>query len=30
LRRGPLEERKAALARLLRKAAPGLQLNEHP
>jgi hypothetical protein len=25
----PLEERKAALARLLRKTAPGLQLNEH-
>jgi ATP-dependent DNA ligase len=29
LRREPLEVRKAALARLLRKAAPGLQLNEH-
>ena len=29
LRRQPLEIRKAALARLLAKAAPGLQLNEH-
>jgi ATP-dependent DNA ligase len=29
MRRVPLEERKVALARLLRKAKVGLQLNEH-
>ena len=29
LRREPIEDRKAELARLLRRAKPGLQLNEH-
>ena len=29
LRRDPIEDRKAELARLLRRAKPGLQLNEH-
>jgi bifunctional non-homologous end joining protein LigD len=29
LRREPLEVRKATLASVLRKAAPGVQLNEH-
>ena len=29
LRRGPIEDRKAELAKLLRRAKPGLQLNEH-
>jgi bifunctional non-homologous end joining protein LigD len=29
LRREPVEVRKATLASVLRKAAPGLQLNEH-
>ncbi len=29
LRRHPIEDRKTALAKLLRNAKPGLQLNEH-
>ena len=29
MRRDPIEDRKAELAKLLRRAKPGLQLNEH-